>query len=329
MQTARVVSQDHHFYTVEFDDGRRSEARVSGAYSYRVVEASDYPVVGDYVRVDAEPDSDSGVLIYIQEVLPRKAVLQRRRPGDRDEAQVIASHVDAALLVFGLDGGRAFTEGLLSRLVTTVRAGQVRPVIVLNKADLAEPDHRDSITRIAQSAVPPEAVCVVSARTGAGIPELRSQWTAGETICLLGTSGVGKSSLLNSLAGTVLAREGEVRGDYKGRHTTTFRRLFRLPDGTAVIDVPGMRELHLWSGSDSVDDSFDDIFSLASECRFRNCTHRHEPGCAVQQAIEDGVLEPERFEQYLKLSSEASIIEQRVDRFAREARDRQHKPGSS
>ncbi|MFP4510792.1 MAG: ribosome small subunit-dependent GTPase A [Spirochaetaceae bacterium] len=328
MQTARVVSQDHHFYTVEFKDGRRSEARVSGAYSYRVVEASDYPVVGDYVRVDSEPDSDAGVLIHIHEILPRKAVLQRRRPGDRDAAQVIASHVDVALLVFGLDGGRAFTEGLLSRLVTTVRAGRVRPLIVLNKADLAENDRRAAIIRIAQTAVPHEAVCVVSARTGEGIPELRALWTAGETICLLGTSGVGKSSLLNRLAGAVLAREGEVRGDYKGRHTTTFRRLFRLPDGTAVIDVPGMRELHLWSGTDAVEYSFDDIRSLASGCRFRNCTHRHEPGCAVQQAIRDGALEPERFEQYLKLSSEASYIEQRVDRFAREERDRQHKPGS-
>ncbi len=326
MQKARIVAQDHHFYTAELADGTRLDARVSGAYSYRVVEASDYPCVGDYVLVDAAPGQDTSDLFYIHETLPRTAILQRRRPGDRDESQVIAAHVDVALLVFGMDGGRAFTEGLLSRLVTTVRAGNVRPVVVLNKVDLATPGHRDGILEIARAAVPEHSVCVVSARTGAGIPELRQQWKAGETICLLGISGVGKSSLLNALAGEALAKEGAVRNDYKGRHTTTFRRLFSLPDGTAVIDLPGMRELHLWSESEAVDDSFEDILAIAAECRFRNCTHEHEPGCAVQQAIEAGELQAERFEQYQKLSAEAAFIEQRVTRFAREAQDRQSKP---
>ncbi len=325
MQNARIVAQDHHFYTVEISTGERFDARVSGAFSYRVVEAGDYPVVGDYVLVDLPTEQHADELIYIHEVLPRQAVLQRRRPGDRDEAQVIAAHVDVALLVFGMDGGRAFTEGLLSRLVTTVRAGNVRPVVVLNKADMAEPGHRDRIVAIARNAVAEDSVCVVSARTGTGIPDLRKQWTPGDTICLLGISGVGKSSLLNALAGEALAKEGAVRNDYKGRHTTTFRRLFRLPDRTAVIDVPGMRELHLWSGAEAVEDSFDDILSLAAACRFRNCTHEHEPGCAVQQAIEAGELQAERFEQYQKLSAEAAFIEQRVNRFAREAQDRQSK----
>ena len=321
--TALVVSHDHQLYELRLANGATRHARVAGAFVYRAVDQSDFPVVGDTVLCEWD-ESISGEA-QIHQVQPRYGVIARLRPGDATVQQVIAANVDVALLVFGLDGGRSFTEGLLARLLTTVRAGEVPAVVVLNKCDCATAEQVARTVKRAAYTAPGAPVHVVSAHTGAGLPDLRAAWKPGQTACLMGASGVGKSSLLNAFLSNSVERVGDLRTDGRGRHTTTRRRLHEMECGRRIIDIPGLRELQLWSDESAVDDTFPDIAEYADQCRFRDCRHAGEPGCAVQQALFEGFIDPGRFDRFLELRRETEWLETRQNDRARAARDAQWK----
>lgn len=314
---ARVTGHQHHHYTVVAgSDAHRLRTQVSGAFSYRAAGPADYPTIGDWVLIDAE----SGV---IPEVMPRHTAISRKTAGEEVLEQVIVANIDVALLVFAMDGARGFTVGLVERATTTAWNSGARPVIVLNKIDLADASRRDQIVRDAETAAPGVEIIPMSARDGTGVPQLLATLAPDETVGMLGKSGVGKSALLNALARErgeeVQVREGELRsGDLQGRHTTTDKQLYLLPGGPIIADVPGLRELQLWADEASLDETFPEIEALATECRFNDCTHHGEPGCRVQTALATGELPLERYERYLDLQREIAYLNRRRDQRARQ-----------
>jgi ribosome biogenesis GTPase len=265
------------------------KAETIGALLYRAEWRSALPAVGDWVAVrDA----------MIHAVLPRRTVFSRRAAGDRNEEQIIAANVDLILIVCGLD--HDYNPRRIERYVTLTRQSGADAVIVLNKADLClELSSRvEEIQRVC-AGVP---VVAISAQSENGVQPIRKYIRPGITVALTGTSGAGKSTIVNQFLGEHRQRVQEVREtDSRGRHTTTHRELLPLPGGGALIDSPGMRELQLWAGADSVDSTFDDIAALAAECRFRDCTHSQESGCAVREAIDS-----DRLKSYRKLQAEAA-----------------------
>jgi ribosome biogenesis GTPase len=283
---------------------------------HRSANAAAMPVVGDWVAARiAAPD-----YAIVEAVLPRRTCFERRASGKRDDRQAIAANIDLAFLVCGLDGD--FNLRRLERYLTLAAESGVAPVIVLNKADLcgdAAARQREALA--VAGSIP---MVAVSALADGGLDPLNAFLGSGRTVVLLGSSGVGKSTIVNRLLGGELFRTGEVReSDGRGRHTTTHRELAPLPAGGALIDTSGMRELQLWAGQGSVDEVFDEISALAAHCRFGNCTHAVEPGCAVQTALEDGSISPERWESYQKLLGEARWHEALAD--AQLALDRRRK----
>jgi ribosome biogenesis GTPase len=268
-----------------------------GDEQHSVVDSGEHDLtVGDRIRFDGEA---------LVELLPRTSLLSRL--GHDGTEQAIAANVDVVLVVAGLD--RPVKPGRLLRATTQAWEAGSTPLIVLTKADIAEAD--EALADLATQVVGVD-VLVVSSVTGEGIDEVLDR-LAGKTAVLLGESGAGKSSLVNALTqGDELV--GEVReGDAKGRHTTTWRQLVDLPGGGALIDTPGVRSLGLWADADAVEAAFGDIGELAEHCRFRDCNHEAEPGCAVRQAVEDGSLPEARFEQYHSLRREASALDRRSD----------------
>ncbi len=293
----RVIGGGRGLYSLT--DGRTTRtAPVSGAFAYRAVLPSDYPVTGDFVACREEGDRD-----VIETVLPRRGVLSRKAPGNGASEQVLAANLDTVLLVFALDGGRGFLPRLAERLLTLVRDSGAEPVVVLNKADLVL-DPRPFLEE-AEAAAPGAGVIPVSARTGLNLDELRSRLPPRETCFFLGKSGVGKSSLINALFGREFRKTREVReGDWRGRHATSSRDLFMAPNGALLLDSPGLREAALWADEGSVDASFPDISGLAAGCRYRDCSHTGEPGCAVREALSEGCLDHRRYESYLEYMRE-------------------------
>lgn len=282
--------------------------RVDGT-SHVHLRATTPPVaVGDWVLTDGES---------LHQVLPRRSLLQRRDPSTGSE-QYIASNLDVVGIVSGLD--RPVSAGRIERFVTLARGADADPLVVLTKADLV-PETSEAEAIAAQAAPGVDLVCV-SAFDGSGIVELRAMVT-GQTVAFVGESGAGKSALLNALAGREIAVTGAVRtGDHKGRHTTTSRQLHVLPGGSCVIDTPGLREVGLWADAHTVDDAFDDIAELAQRCRFRDCAHASEPGCAVKDAVQAGTLDSRRLANWERLRREASWAEIRADAFTRRQAER-------
>jgi ribosome biogenesis GTPase / thiamine phosphate phosphatase len=262
----------------------------------RQARSGERPVVGDWVALAGEP---GGALVV--ERLARKSTLTRRRAGSEDAAreQVIAANVDTAFLV---TDARDFSPRRIERYLTIAREASAEPVIVLTKLDLY-PDVLDLVSEL-RALAPHVAVHPVSNETGAGFAGLDCYLEPGRTICLLGSSGVGKSTLANRLLGYNHLRTGQERRNGAGRHTTTHRELVSLPGGGLLIDNPGMREVGLWAAEDGVGETFDDVASLAGGCRFDDCRHDSEPGCAVQAAVQHGELRQERLTSFRKLASE-------------------------
>jgi ribosome biogenesis GTPase len=254
------------------------------------------PVVGDWVGLEGEP----GAAVVVER-LPRRATFTRRRAGSEGAAreQVIAANVDVAFLV---TDARDFSPRRIERYLAIAREARAEPVVVVTKLDLY-PDVVD-LTSELQALAPYVAVHSVSSETGAGLDGLDRYLEPGRTICLLGSSGVGKSTLANRLLRYDRLRTGAERGNGTGRHTTTRRELVRLPGGGLLIDNPGMREVGVWAAEDGVGESFDDVASLAGGCRFDDCRHDSEPGCAVQVAVQHGELRQERLASFRKLASE-------------------------
>ena len=287
-----VVRQERGALEVSTPEGRVT-ARPSGRMRLEAVDAGDLPVVGDVVVLSG---------ISVQSVLPRKNALVRRDPG-ADKPQLIAANVDLALIVEPLD--RPVRRSRLERMMAVARSGGVAPVIVLSKMDLHEDPFSEA--EAVREALGAEAkVLVLSAVSGDGMDALRALLAPGVVAALLGPSGAGKSTLINALLGEDRLEVGEVRDwDHKGRHTTTRRELVELPSGAKVIDGPGMREFGLWAaGGDELDATFGDVAELAGECRFRDCAHQGEPGCAVREAVVTGDLSSDRLDHYHRLQRE-------------------------
>lgn len=298
-------------------------AVLSGRFRNEAISPEDFPVVGDWVTAVWQPGDTAARILAIE---PRSGVLARKRPGDvaRDGVieQVMAANIDLALLVMAV--GEDFSVRRLERYLTMAWESGATPVVVLTKADLAA----DIDAEIAQArAVTFGATTLAtSSRTGQGLTELRSLLKPGHCAILLGSSGVGKSSLLNALAGTEVQAVFEVRdSDGKGRHTTTARRLVELPWGAYLVDTPGLRELQLWGDQTSLTGSFPDVERLAANCRFSDCAHEQEPGCAVQEAAETGELPAERLASWCRLRRELAFLERKADGSAARAERQQWK----
>ncbi|MBN2658750.1 MAG: ribosome small subunit-dependent GTPase A [Spirochaetales bacterium] len=302
----RITSESRHIYEVLTEEKEYS-CRVSGHYMYTAVNRSDYPTVGDWVLLRLSDDS-----AVIEKLLPRKSAFSRKRAGLETEEQVIAANADYIFLVFGLDGGRNFSRGALERFLTRSWDSGATPVIVLNKIDLC--DDAQSYYIEAENISSGAAVHLTSAITGEGLESLRSYLQEGKTVAFTGFSGVGKSALINSLAGEEIMKTGEQReSDLKGRHTTTSKSLIRLESGAILIDSPGIKELQLWGSEESLESAFEDIAQLSASCRFGDCSHSGEPGCAVQEALSSGALDHNRFENYLDLQRELRFLERKQD----------------
>jgi ribosome biogenesis GTPase len=270
-----------------------------GALWFRSADAAAMPVVGDWVAARVVGPGQA----LVEAVLPRRTCFSRRAAGKREAEQALAANIDLVFLVCALDGD--FSPRRLERYLTLAAEGGASPVVVLNKSDLCD----DLADRMRQTAaVARDApVVVTSTLGGPGVEDLRAFLAPGRTVALLGSSGVGKSSIVNALLGEERLRTAEVRAqDSKGRHTTTHRELMALPGGGALIDTPGLRELQLWASGESVDETFDEIAAAGAACRFRNCSHHGEPGCAVQEALDDGAISAERWQSYQKLRAEAA-----------------------
>lgn len=319
---ARIIGHHRHEYDLLYAPAgekrcsRISGARVSGSFSYRAAGPADYPTAGDWVAID--PDSAT-----IQEILPRRTAISRKVAGEETLEQVIVANVDTLLLVFAVDGSRGYTVGLLERAATTAWNSGARPVIVLNKSDLATEEGLKAALLEAEGAAPGVPVYSVSATKGSGVAGLLGTFGRGETVGMIGKSGVGKSALINAMArecgAGIEVREGELRrADRQGRHTTTDKALYLLPGGPIIADLPGLRELQLWGDEESLDETFPEIEELANECRFNDCTHSGEPGCRIAEALDTGELPVERWERYLELQRELSYLNRRRDQRARQ-----------
>jgi ribosome biogenesis GTPase / thiamine phosphate phosphatase len=296
----RVIRQDRGAFDIQLEEGARP-AEATGRLR-RAMERgeAEMPAVGDWVAVDPRPGCDRA---GIEGVLARRTCLSRQAAGRAVREQVLAANVDTVFLVCALDAGRGFNLRRLERALAMVRVAGAEAVMVLNKADLC--DDIAGCLREAGSVAPDVSAVALSALEGWGVEELRPWLDGGRTGVLLGPSGVGKSALINALLGAAVQATQPVRaGDERGRHTTTRRELFRIPSGGMLIDTAGLREFQPWGAGDGLESVFPDVAELAAQCRFRDCRHEGEPGCAVQQALGDGSLDSRRFEHYLRLKRE-------------------------
>ncbi|WP_438431361.1 ribosome small subunit-dependent GTPase A [Gorillibacterium sp. sgz500922] len=297
----RVTAEHKHIYTVQTAQGELL-AEVTGKFRFAASEREDYPAVGDWLALS--PRYEDG-RASIHAILPRRSKFSRKIAGNTTDEQIAAVNVDTVFLIAALNGD--FNLRRLERYLIPAWESGAQPVIVLSKSDLCD----DPALFVAETEgiAPGVPVHAVSAVTGAGMDGLAPYLTAGRTLTLLGSSGAGKSSLTNFLAGSEVMSTGGIReDDSRGRHTTTHRELIPLAGGALMIDTPGMRELQLWSAEEGMTAAFADIEELAEACRFGDCTHRKEPGCAVQEALRAGTLERSRYDSFRKLESELAFV---------------------
>ena len=305
----RVSLEHTHIYRVITEAGE-GLARISGRLRHDAGARVDFPAVGDWVAL--EPPAQGGSA-RIRAVLPRASRFSRRAAGDRTEEQVVAANIDTVFLVSGLDGD--FNPRRIERYLVVAWESGASPVIVLNKADLVD-DPAASVAQVRQIAAG-VAVHAVTCERPETLDVLRQYLGAGHTGALLGSSGVGKSTIVNRLIGHDLLRTRHVReSDSRGRHSSTARQLVLLPGHGVLIDTPGMRELQLWETGDALGGAFSEVDALAAGCRFRDCRHRQEPGCAVRAAVERGELPAARLESYLKLAGEQEYQTRQQDQRA-------------
>jgi ribosome biogenesis GTPase len=308
----RVAREDRDRCLVWAECGELT-AKPAGRLRHAAIERGALPAVGDWVAV--RPSADGGVGL-IEAILPRRSSLSRKavRGGGRTEEQVLAANIDIAFLVSGLN--EDFNPRRIERYLATAWDSGARPVVILNKADLCD----DVPARVAEIELSAAGVSIhaLSAATNQGLEALTPYLAQGQTVVFLGSSGVGKSTIINRLLGTLRQETGDVKEfDGRGRHVTTAREMIVLPEGAVLIDTPGLREIGLWDDGGGLELVFDDIAELARACHFRDCRHTSEPGCAVKEAVVRGQLDPKRLENYLRLQREQAILAVRRSQRAR------------
>lgn len=307
LEPGRVVLEHKRMYRVRTRHGELL-SELSGKLRYRAEAREQLPAVGDWVAVAARPQEGKAT---IHAVLPRKSKFSRKIAGNEASEQIIAANIDTVFLVNAVN--QDFNLRRLERYLILAWESGAEPVIILSKADLAADRLDDYIAR-ADSVGMGVPIYAVSAESGAGLEALLPYVSDGKTAALLGSSGVGKSTLVNALLGEAVQKVSAIREeDGRGRHTTTHRELLVTRSGGIVIDTPGMRELHLWEASEGLSGGFEDIEALAAGCRFADCTHEREPDCAVRRAVKDGRLEAGRFANYRKLLAENAYIARKED----------------
>jgi ribosome biogenesis GTPase len=307
---ARVITEHRGAYRVLGEGGERWAA-ITGKLRHEAQSPIDFPAVGDWVVLDANPDPQGRAVIHA--ILPRRTEFIRRAAGNEGKPQVVAANVDYVFLVSSLN--RDFSPRRLERYLALARESGAEPVIVLSKSDLVDPVPAiEQATSVARGV----AIHALSSLSGDGLDVIRGYLRDDSTGVLLGSSGVGKSTLINRLLGEERLATKPIRDtDDTGRHTTVRRELVLLPEGGILIDTPGMREIGLWEGSSGIDGAFDDIAALAAQCRFTDCHHESEPDCAVRAALEAGNLPADRLASYKNLREEQERLELMADARAR------------
>ena len=298
---ARILSQEKGFYRIISDKGKKL-AEVSGKFQFQTTVSSDYPAVGDFVLVNWNESGNSAI---IESLLPRKSAFIRKAAGGSQQEQVVAANIDIVFLCMALNND--FNLRRMERYISIAWDSGAMPVVVLTKSDLCD-DLEQKLAEVSTIAFGVDVLVTTSTEEN-GYEELLPFISEGKTIAFIGSSGVGKSTLINRLLGKELLKTNGLRNDDKGRHTSTHRELFLLPSGGMVIDTPGMREFGMWDNDTGIERTFMDIEELAAQCKFRNCTHTNEPGCAIQKALTTGKLEINRWQSYQKLKAENDYME--------------------
>lgn len=300
----RVFAEYKNFYKVLYEGGELL-AEISGKLLHGTELQQDFPAVGDWVAISPRPKENRGTIHYL---LPRKSKFSRKVAGTNTREQIIAANIDTVFIVNSMNND--FNPRRIERYLLLAWESGANPVIVLSKSDLCE--NLEEIRAEAEAIALGVPVHAVSTYMASGIEELKQYFKEGKTVALLGSSGVGKSSIINYFLGEEMMKVQELRGDgQKGKHTSTHREMFVLPEGGLIIDTPGMREIQLWDANEGLSEAFEDIESVAASCFFKNCKHEGEPGCNVREAIENGIIEVERLESYKKLEKELYYLEKK------------------
>ena len=305
----RIAIERKNTYILYTEQGE-VPAEITGKLRYRALESQDFPAVGDWVVISRLKGENKAI---IHEVLPRKSKFSRKTVGAKTQEQIVATNIDTVFLLSGLDGD--FNLRRIERYLILAWESGANPVIILNKADLCD----DAAQRVlaVEAVALGVPVVVLSALKNQGLDALQVYLQPGKTVALLGSSGAGKSTLTNQLIGQVVQKVQQVRlSDDRGKHTTTQRELILLPFGGLLMDTPGMRELQIWAKDEGLQETFADIEAFAKQCRFRDCRHQNEPGCAVQKALDGAVLDYQRFLSYQKLQKELNYLSRQQDQKA-------------
>jgi ribosome biogenesis GTPase len=300
---ARISAVDRGSYLIR-NQIREVPAELAGRFYFQAESSVDLPCVGDWVTVQYHSDHTAAI---IHGVFPRKAFLRRKSAGDRVDFQMIAANIDAAFIVQSCHFD--FNLHRMDRYLIMAADGHVEPIVVLTKTDLITPEELEQKLAAMKSTAASARILALSNVTGIGFDEFKQVLTSGRTYCLLGSSGVGKTTLINRLIGQDAYDTKAVSGTGEGTHTTSRRQLIVLDQGAMLIDTPGMRELGLVGAGDGINIGFEDLVSLSASCRYENCSHQHEPGCAVRAAVEGGELSEDRYSSYIKLKKESEYYE--------------------